>query len=430
MIERYTLEGMGKIWEEENRFSQWLAIEIAACEVLHKEGVIPQKDLRNIKKKVKIDLARIHAIEKINQHEVIAFLDALKEKIGPSARYIHLGLTSSDIMDTGLSLQMKQATEIILKDIEKLKNILRRKAKKYKNTVMIGRTHGIHAQPITFGLKLALWWEEMKRNQERMKRAKEIISYGKISGAVGTYAHTSPRLEKQVCQKLGLRPAPVSTQVLQRDRHAEYLQTLALIAASLEKFALEIRHLQRTEVREVEEPFTKGQKGSSAMPHKRNPIFCERICGLSRVIRANAQVGLENIALWHERDISHSSTERVIIADSSILTDYILEKFIFILDNLVVYPDKMKENLDLTKGLIFSQSLLIQLIEKGIGRKKAYELVQKNALRCYDKGENFKSLILKDKDIAKCLGKKEIEKCFDLSPLLGKVEEIFDRIRI
>ncbi len=430
MLERYTLKGMNDIWNEKTRYAKWLEVELAACEGMQKEGLIPKGSVEKIRKKAKIELDSIHAFEKSNNHEVIAFLDSLTEMVGNEAKYIHLGLTSSDIMDTGLALQIKDASKIILKDLHVLINILRKQALKHKNTVMIGRTHGIHAQPITFGLKIALWHEEIKRNIERFEKAVETISYGKISGAVGTFSHTSPELEEFTLNKLGLKPEPIATQVVQRDRHAEFLLTLALIASSIEKFALEIRHLQRTEVREVEEPFTKTQKGSSAMPHKKNPIMCERICGLARIIKANALVSLENIPLWHERDISHSSAERVIIPDSCILIDYILQKFIFIIENLTTYPDRMKQNLQLSGGLIFSQKIVTALINKGMDRDKAYNLVQKYALESYDTKKDFKTLISKDKKLNNLLSKKEIDACFDFSSLLKNVNKIFKRLKI
>ncbi len=430
MLERYTLKQMGSIWNEKNRYSKWLEVEIAACKGMQKQGLIPKKAVETIQKKAKINLDQIHAFEKINNHEVIAFLDSLSEIVGNDAKYIHLGLTSSDIMDTGLALQIKDASQIILKDINALIKTLKKQALKHKNTVMIGRTHGIHAQPTTLGLKFALWWEEMKRNRERFQKAVETISFGKISGAVGTYTHTSPELEEITLKKLGLKPEPLSTQVVQRDRHAEYLLSLAILASSIEKFALEIRHLQRTEVRELQEPFTSTQKGSSAMPHKRNPIICERICGLARIIKANGLISLENVPLWHERDISHSSVERVIIPDSCILADYILQKFTAIADKLVVFPGRMKQNLNLTKGIIFSQKLLTELVNKGMNRKKAYDLVQKYSLKSYDTNTDFKSLISKDRGIKKLLSEKEIKACFDFSSLLKNVDKIFKRLKI
>jgi adenylosuccinate lyase len=430
MIERYTLKEMGNIWNEKNRYSKWLEVEIAACEGMQKQELIPKKAVENIKKKARINLDRIHALEKINNHEVIAFLDSLAEVIGDDAKYIHLGLTSSDIMDTGLALQTKDASKIILKDIDNLIKILKKQALKYKNTVMMGRTHGIHAQPITLGLKFALWLEEMKRNRERFNKAAQNISFGKISGAVGTYTHTSPELEEITLKKLGLKPEPLSTQVVPRDRYAEYLLSLALIASSIEKFALEIRHLQRTEVRELEEPFSKTQKGSSAMPHKRNPILCERLCGLARIIKANGLISLDNIPLWHERDISHSSVERVIIPDSCILIDYILQKFIYITEKLSVFPERMKQNINLTKGVVFSQKVLTELIKKGMAREKAYNLVQKHALKSYNTNTDFKSLISKDREIKKYLNEKDIKACFDFSSLLKNVNKIFKRLSI
>ena len=430
MIERYTLKEMSNIWDEKNRYSKWLDVELAVCEGMKEHGLIPKEAVVNIKKKAKIDLRRIHALEKSSNHEVIAFLDSLTEMIGDDAKYIHLGLTSSDIMDTGLALQMKDAAKIILKDVDALRKILKRQALKHKNTVMIGRTHGIHAQPITLGLKFALWWEEMKRNRERLIKAIESISYGKISGAVGTFTHTSPELEESTLNKLGLKPEPLATQVVQRDRHAEYLLSLALIASSIEKFALEIRHLQRTEVRELEEPFGKTQKGSSAMPHKRNPILCERLCGLARIIKSNGILSLENISLWHERDISHSSVERVIIPDSCILTDYILQKFSFVAEKLSVFPERMKQNMELSGGVVFSQKVVTELINKGMGREKAYNLVQKYALESYDTKKDFKSLISKDKETNKYLNNKDLASCFNFSSLLKNVNKIFQRLRI
>jgi adenylosuccinate lyase len=430
MIERYTLKEIGNIWSEKNRYAKWLEVELAACEGMQKEGLIPKGIVEKIKKNAKVNLDMIHAFEKSSNHEVIAFLDSLAEMIGDEAKYIHLGLTSSDIMDTGLALQMKDASKIILKDLNALITILKKQALKHKNTVMIGRTHGIHAQPITLGLKFALWWEEMKRNRQRFEKAVDTVSYGKISGAVGTFTHTSPELEEFTLNKLGLKPEPIATQVVQRDRHAEFLLTLALIASSIEKFALEIRHLQRTEVREVEEPFTKTQKGSSAMPHKRNPILCERICGLARIIKANGIVSLENIPLWHERDISHSSAERIIIPDSCILTDYILQKFIFVIENLSIFPAKMKQNKALSGGLIFSQKIVTSLINKGMNREKSYNLVQKYALESYDTKTDFKSLISKDREINKHLSKKELDTYFDFSSLLKNVNKIFQRLNI
>ncbi|MBU0534462.1 MAG: adenylosuccinate lyase [Candidatus Omnitrophica bacterium] len=430
MIKRYTFKEMGDIWDEKNRYAKWLEVELAACDEMQKEGLVPKGITEKIKKKAKVNLDMIHAFEKSNNHEVIAFLDSLAKIVGDEAKYIHLGLTSSDIMDTGLALQMKDASKIILKDLDVLITILKKQALKHRNTVMIGRTHGIHAQPITLGLKFALWWEEIKRNRLRFENAMESISYGKISGAVGTFTHTSPKLEESTLNKLGLKPEPIATQVVQRDRHAQFLLTLALISSSIEKFALEIRHLQRTEVREAEEPFGKTQKGSSAMPHKRNPILCERICGLARIIKSNGIVSLENIPLWHERDISHSSAERVIIPDSCILIDYILQKFIFVIENLSIFPARMKQNLAISGGLIYSQKIVTALINKGMNREKAYNVVQKYALESYDTKKDFKSLICKDKEINKRISKKELDVCFDFSSLLKNVNKIFQRLGI
>ena len=430
MIERYTLKEMGNIWDENTRYSKWLEVELAACEGMQKHGLVPKGIIEKIKKKAKIDLGRIHALEKLSNHEVIAFLDSLGEIIGDDAKYIHLGLTSSDIMDTGLALQLKDAGKIILKDVDALIKLLKKQALKHKNTIMMGRTHGIHAQPITLGLKFALWWEEMKRNRARLEKAIDCVSYGKISGAVGTFTHTSPELEELTLSKLGLKPEPIATQVVQRDRHAEYLLSLALIASSIEKFALEIRHLQRTEVRELEEPFGKTQKGSSAMPHKRNPIICERVCGLARIIKANGMISLENIPLWHERDISHSSVERVIVPDSCILADYILQKFSAVIEDLSVFPQRMKENMQSSGGVIFSQKIVTELINKGMNREKAYNLVQKYALESYDTKKDFKSLISKDKEITKYLNKKDLDVYFNFASLLKNVNKIFQRLKI
>lgn len=423
MIERYQLPEMAKIFSEENRFSKMLEVEIAVCEANAHFGRIPQKDLETIKEKAKFDVGRIKEIEKTTQHDVVAFITNLEENIGPAARYVHQGLTSSDVLDTALSLQLVEAADIIIKDIDNLEGILIKQAKKYKDTPMLGRTHGVAAEPITLGFKFALWKEEILRNKERMIFAKENIRVGKISGAVGTYAYVEPEVEKYVCEKLNLVPAPLSNQIIQRDRIAHFMTTLGIIAGSLEKFATEIRNLQRTEIREVEEPFTKGQKGSSAMPHKRNPVKCEQICGLSRVIRANVIPSLENINLWGERDISHSSVERIILPDSCILIDYLLVKFSWIIDNLQVYPENMKKNLEFGGGLVFSQAVLTKLIEKGLARQKSYELVQEKAMQAWKEG-NFKQLILEDKEIRNYLSEKEINDCFDLSFYLRNIKKI------
>jgi adenylosuccinate lyase len=428
MIERYTLKRMGTIWNPENRFQKWLEIEILVCEALGKKGLIPRNALANIKKKAAFQIPRIEEIEKITRHDVIAFLTNLSENIGEDARYIHWGLTSSDVLDTSLSMLLKEAALIILKDIDTLLTTVKKKALEHRNTLMIGRTHGVHAEPITFGFKMALWYEEMKRNRQRMERAKEQISYGKISGAVGTFSYLPPDVEEYVCRGCGLKPAPISSQILQRDRHAEYFTTLAIIASSIEKFALEIRHLQRTEVQEAEEFFGKGQKGSSAMPHKRNPILSENLCGLARLVRGNALAALENIPLWHERDISHSSVERVIAPDSTILIDFMLNRFNNLLGNLVIYPENMERNLQLTRGLFYSQKLMLKLIEKGLTREESYQLVQRNAMKAWKIGKDFQRLIAEDEAIKKHLKPKEIEKCFSLRDHLRYLDEIFDRV--
>ncbi len=428
MIPRYTRPEMGRIWTDENKFKKWLQIEILACEALAEMGEIPPEALREIKEKARFDIDRISELEKVTKHDVVAFLTAVGENVGEASRYIHFGLTSSDILDTSLALLLKEASELIVEDIHKLLSVLKEKAFTYKDTIMIGRSHGTHAEPITFGLKMALWYDEMRRNLIRMERAKEAISYGKISGAVGTFANVPPFVEEYVCRNCGLKPARISTQIIQRDHHAEFFTTLAVIASSIEKFALEIRHLQRTEVFEAEEFFTKGQKGSSAMPHKRNPILSENLCGLARMVRTNSLAALENIPLWHERDISHSSVERVIAPDSTILLDYMLYWLTNIIGNLLVYPENMVRNLEKTKGLIFSERLMLELTKRNISREDAYSLVQRNAMRVWEEGKGFKQEVLKDTEITKVLSRKEIEECFDLKGHLGHVEEIFKRV--
>jgi len=428
MIPRYTRPEMGRIWEPRNRVKKWLEIELLVCEAMAELGEIPEDALKVIKKKAGFDIKRIDLIEKTVRHDLLAFLINLEERVGGLSRYIHRGLTSSDILDTSLALLMREAASIIIKDIIGLLEVLKRRAFEFKDTVMIGRSHGIHAEPITFGLKLALWYEEMKRNLERIERAREGIGYGKFSGAVGTYSNINPEVEVYVCSKLGLKPDPVSSQIIQRDRHAEYLMSLAIIAGSIERFATEIRHLQRTEVLELEEPFQKGQKGSSAMPHKRNPIGSENLCGLARIVRANAIASLENIPLWHERDISHSSVERVIIPDSTILIDFMLVRFTNIIKNLIVYPHRMKKNLKLTRGLFFSQRVLLELAEKGLSREDAYRLVQSKAMEAWEKGGDFKRLLQSDRDITRYLSKEDIERCFDLKYYLRNVDRIFERV--
>jgi len=428
MIERYSLPQMTNIWKEESRFKIMLDIELLTLEALTRQKKIPRNAFQRIKKKAKFNLSQIKKIEAKTQHDVVAFVANLAQNIGRDAQYLHLGLTSSDLLDTALGVQLKAASEILIADLNKLMNLLAKNARKYKEMVCIGRTHGVHAEPTTFGLKLALWFDETRRNLNRLQQAKEAVSIGKISGAVGTYANISPEVEAYVCKKLGLKPARISTQVIQRDVYAQYMATLAIIGSSLEKFATEIRHLQRTEVLEAEEPFGKGQKGSSAMPHKRNPVICERICGLSRILRANALASLENISLWHERDISHSSVERVIMPDSTIALDYMLNKFIEVIQGLVVYPDNMLVNLVKTKGLIFSQRVLLELMHKGLTRSKAYDLVQRCAMKTWRQTIDFKEVLLKDKEVLRRLSKKELDKIFNLDYYLRNVNKIFKKV--
>ncbi len=428
MISRYTRPEMAKLWSLKNKYQKWLEIEILVCEAWAEKGVIPKEALAKIKEKASFSVERIAEIETQVKHDVIAFISNVEENIGPEGRYLHLGLTSSDILDTANAVLLKEAMEIILEDVEEVMSILREQAFAYKDTPMIGRSHGVHAEPITFGLKLALWYEEMRRNKKRLQQAKEDISYGKISGAVGTFAHLEPEIEEYVCPKLGLKPAPITNQIIQRDRYAHYFTALAILAGTIEKIALEIRHLQRTEVLEVEEPFTKGQKGSSAMPHKRNPIQCENLCGLARLVRTNAIAALENIALWHERDISHSSVERVIMPDSTILSDFMLHRLKKILANMEVYPERMLKNIYLTKGLIFSQALLLALVKKGLPRQKAYEMIQDCAMRVWQGEQDLKTQVLSHKEIKVYLTPAEIEKIFDLKYCLRHVDKIFARI--
>ncbi|MFQ5639670.1 MAG: adenylosuccinate lyase [bacterium] len=430
MIARYTRPHMAKIWSEQNKFKTWLQVEILACEALAELGDIPHDAVEKIKQCADFDIDRILEIENTVNHDVIAFLTNVAEYVGPESRYIHLGMTSSDLLDTALASLMRQAGQVLLEALLKLRTVLKKRALEFKKVVCIGRSHGIHAEPTTFGLKLALWYDEVGRGVRRLEQAIDGISYGKISGAVGTFAHINPWVESYVCSKLDLKPAPVSTQIVQRDRHAEYLTTLALIAASLEKFATEIRNLQRTEILEVEESFSKGQKGSSAMPHKRNPITCERVAGLARILRANASAAIENIALWHERDITHSSVERVIVPDSTITLDYILDKFINIVTNLLVHPDNMMKNLNQTGGVIFSQSLLLALTKKGMLREDAYRIVQTHAMQAWESGEDFKSFVEKDQSIGKWLSQSEVNACFNLDDNLKNVDFIFRRVGI
>ncbi len=419
---------MSSIWSDESKYRNWLRVEIAVCEAWAKYGRIPKKALEQIKKKADFDVDRINELEKELKHDVIAFLTSVSEHVGESSRFIHLGLTSSDVLDTALALQLKDSSVIIIKDINSVLKVLKKQARKHKNTVMIGRTHGIHAEPKTLGLVFALWYDEMKRNLERMKRAKEVISVGKISGAVGTYANVTPQVEKFACKRLGLKPATISTQIVQRDIHADFFLTLSIIASTIEKIAVEVRHFQRTEVLELEEPFGKGQKGSSAMPHKRNPVLSENLCGLSRLVRSYAISALENVPLWHERDISHSSVERVIGPDGTILVDFMLNRLEYMINGLQVYPENMEKNIWLTRGLVFSQKVLLKLIEKGFSREDAYKIVQNNAMETWKGSDDFKELLLRDKNIKDSLTIEEIEECFDVTADLENIDRIFDRV--
>jgi len=429
MIERYSRPEMKKIWSEENKFSKWLQVEIAVCEAWAERGVIPMDAIPKIRAAT-FSLDRIAEILKVTHHDVTAFLQAVSENLGEESRFIHLGLTSSDIMDTALSLQLKEASKLLAEDISRLITVLEDRAIEHKTTLMIGRTHGVHAEPITFGLKLALWAQEMKRNYARLAEAEKMISVGKISGAVGTYATVPPEVEEIACAKLGLTPAPISNQIIQRDRHAHFVTTLAIIGGSLEKFATEIRSLQRTEVLEAEEPFAPGQTGSSAMPHKRNPELCERICGLARLLRGYALTSLENIALWHERDISHSSTERVILPDACLVVDYILNVFTSVMQGLQVYPENMRRNLELTQGLVFSQRVLLALIDKGLSRQQAYEIVQRNAMKAWKQRTSFLDLLKADAEIMTHLSVDELASLFDYSYFVRYVDTIFKRLGI
>jgi adenylosuccinate lyase len=438
MISRYTRPIMAKLWSPEEKLRIWCLVEFYACEAWYKLGKVPEKDYQIIKEKLtpymgkgftEENIKRVEEIEKETKHDVIAFLTHLSEIIGPSARYLHLGMTSSDMLDTAMAWLMKKAMEIIIEDLKRVKDVLKDRAYEFKDTLMIGRTHGIHAEPITFGLKLALWYEELKRNEARLNQALENISYGKISGAVGTFAHVPPEVEAYVCEKLGLKPDPISNQIVQRDRYAEYMASLAILGTTVEKIATEIRHLQRTEVLEVEEYFSPGQKGSSAMPHKRNPILSENLCGLARLLKGYLVPALENVALWHERDISHSSVERVIVPDATTVADFMLARLEGLLKNLVVYPENMKRNFNLLRGLIFSQQVMLFLTEKGMTREEAYKIVQELAMKVWqDKDLYFKDLLLKDERILKFLSKEEIEKIFDISYYLRYVDKIFERV--
>jgi len=428
MIERYTLPEMGSLWSEQNRFQKWLDVEIAVCEVHAEMGTIPEDALEQIKSRAKFSVDRINEIEKTTNHDVIAFTTNLAENIGEAARFVHYGLTSSDVVDTANALLLRDACDLLLGKVDGLMEVLQRRALEFKNTPQIGRTHGIHAEPTSFGLTFALWYDEMRRNRKRLKRARKAVAVGKISGAVGAFALLDPVVEEKVCERLGLKYARVSTQIIQRDSYAEFLSTLAIVASSLDKFALNVRHWQRTEVSEAQERFTVGQKGSSAMPHKRNPIISERICGMARIVRANSLVGLENVALWHERDISHSSAERVVLPDSSIALDYMLHKATSLIAGLVVHPDRMLQNLQATRGLVFSGQLLLALTQKGVSRETAYEWVQRNAMRVWDENENFQELLGNDTDINVHLSSGEIDAVFHLDTYLRNVGVIFERV--
>ncbi len=425
MIARYTHPEMGRIWSDQRRYETWLLVETAAAEAMAAAGVVPADAARDIRERGAFDIARIAEIERTTQHDVIAFTTAVAEKVGPSARWLHFGMTSSDVIDTAQALQMREACDVLLHDLDALGDAIRARAIEHRRTPMIGRTHGVHAEPMTFGLKLALWYAEVGRDVERVRRARAVVAVGKLSGAVGTFAHLAPEIEADVCRRLGLEPAAVASQVIQRDRHAELMAALAITAASLEKFALEIRGLQKTEIGEVEEPFGKGQKGSSAMPHKRNPIGCEQVVGLARLIRGNCQAAFENVALWHERDISHSSVERVILPDSFIALDHMLRRFTRIVRGMVVHVDRMRENLNRSRGVVFSGTVLLELAKKGVSREQAYEWVQRNAMRSFAEQRDFKALLLADDDVMRAMSAGEIERAFDLDDQLKQVPHIF-----
>ncbi len=428
MIPRYTRPEMGRIWSDENRFRTWLEVEVAATETLADAGLVPKDAAQAIRLTADFDIARIHEIEAEVRHDVIAFTTAVAEIVGPHARWFHYGLTSNDVVDTAQALLIGQASAVIAAELQRLSEVLKRRAWEFKDTPMVGRTHGIHAEPITFGFKLANWYSEVQRDIARFQSAAEDLRVGKFSGAVGTFAHLTPELEEQICARLGLKAAAISSQVIQRDRHAYYLATLAVIACTLDKIATEVRHLQRTEVREAEEFFSEKQKGSSAMPHKRNPVTSEQISGLARVVRSNAQAGFENVALWHERDISHSSVERIIIPDSTTLVDYLLQKTSNLIDTMFVYPERMQANLDSTRGLVFSGQLLLDLVENGVSREDAYRLVQSHAMRAWKEGLNFRELVLKDKTITRRVPRVQIERAFDLNRQLSNIDKIFARV--
>jgi adenylosuccinate lyase len=428
MIPRYTSPEMGRIWSDQRKYETWLQVEVAAVDAMARAGIVPAEAARDIRERGAFDISRIEEIERVTQHDVIAFTTAVAEHVGPAARWLHFGLTSSDVIDTAQALQMREASDVLLKDLDGLMLAVRTRAEEHRRTPMIGRTHGVHAEPMTFGLKLALWYAELTRDVARLRRGREVISVGKLSGAVGTFAHLPPAVEADVCRTLRLEPAPVASQVIQRDRHAELLSTLAIIGSSLEKFALEIRGLQKTEIGEVEEPFAKGQKGSSAMPHKRNPIGCEQIVGMARLLRANAGAAFENNALWHERDISHSSVERVIIPDSFIALDHMLRRFTRIVSGMVVYPERMRENLERSRGVVFSGTVLLELARRGVSREQAYEWVQRNAMRSFHEQRDFRSLLLADPDVANAVPRAEIERAFNLDDQLKHVDHVFERV--
>lgn len=425
MIERYTLPDMGNLWSEENKFRTWLEVEIIVCEALAQQNKIPAHIPDEIRENAKIDIERIKSIEKSTRHDVVAFLRSIAEQVGDSSRFVHMGLTSSDIVDTAQSILMVRAAKSLIRDVQEIITVLERLAIAHKNTLMVGRTHGIHAEPITLGLKFLLWREEMIRNKKRLEAAQETIAYGKISGAVGTYAHLDPWVEAYVCERLGLKPAPVSSQILQRDRHAEYMAAIAVCGGTIDKIATEIRHLQRTEVRELEEPFAEDQTGSSAMPHKRNPVSCEQLSGLTRILRGNLLTALENMSLWHERDISHSSVERITIPDSAILLDYMLQKLSYILSKLHIYPERMKENLELTHGLIFSQRILLFLINKGLSREKAYDIVKRNAMTCWQTRKPLRDLLLADEEAKQIINVSELDSIMDYQAYLANIDYIY-----
>jgi adenylosuccinate lyase len=428
MIRRYTHPEMGRIWSDQRKYETWLQVEIAAAEAMAREGIVPQDAARDIRERSRFDIERIEAIEQTTQHDVIAFTTAVAEHVGSSARWLHFGLTSSDVIDTAQALQMREACDLILRGLEELMRAVQARAEEHRRTPMIGRTHGVHAEPMTFGLKLALWYSELGRDVARMRRARDVISVGKLSGAVGTFAHLPPAIEAEVCRVLGLQPAPVASQVIQRDRHAELLSALAITGSSLEKFALEIRGLQKTEIGEVEEPFAKGQKGSSAMPHKRNPIGCEQIVGLARLLRGNVVAAMENNALWHERDISHSSVERVIVPDTFIALDHMVRRFTRIVAGMLVYPERMRENLERSRGVVFSGTVLLELAQRGVSREQAYEWVQRNAMRAFHEQRDFKVLLQADPDVTSVLSIEDLERAFDLNAQLRHVDHIFDRV--